>query len=162
MSKPIEQKTKREPTPEDLEKEKADLFIKEFFGLDMEELEKVFQVIQNFMDMLRGVKDIKGRLSPLMEPKGLAIETSARLTPIQAQASGIQFALADLYAFFKPLEIPAIHNNLSSISKDGLGREEGIRLMGAYSGSELLREVMKGGFVSDLSRKQAEKKGKFK
>lgn len=140
--------------------------LKSFSDLDPKEIEKILELINKILDIVRGVKDVKGRLAPLMEPEGISLETSARLSQSQIQACSYLHILPELYGFFQPLESVAKHRELISISEDGKGRVEAINLMGAYGGSELLKNLGLGFNVqpgeTDLARKKAEKKGIFR
>lgn len=121
--------------------EEIDSYVK-LLGMTREETEILLDFTREILDTLRGVKDIKNRLAPILEPSGIAVKTTAILTPIQTQAIGNMGILADLFPFFKPLKGCANEICLVSKSKDGIGQEAGIRLMGAYSGLSGLKQLM--------------------
>jgi hypothetical protein len=167
LSKQIEKKEPvKEPelAKETEEKQKEGSFLKRIMEYDLKDLKKIQDIIQGFLDTIRGVKDVKTRLSPLMEPEGTSIETSARLTPLESQAVAEIHTSASFFDFFSPLKVFAEHRCLTSISIDGKGREEAIGLMGAYGGAEMLKSlgVNIGSSPTDLQRKQSEKKGLFR
>jgi len=142
--------------------------VEKFFKVSPEHIEKRLEIVQKFLDIIRGVRDIKGRLAPLMEPKGVGILTSARLSSSQCQGLSVIYTLDGLYPdFFSPLTIFGEKTSLTSISGgDGEGRREAISLMGAYSGAGILRELglslAPTPYKTDMQRKKAEKKGIFR
>jgi hypothetical protein len=77
--------------------------------------------------------------------------------------------MKDMFDFYVPMEGVGNQVCLPSISIDGIGREEAIRLMSAYGGGELIKQlgginVTTGGGsgTTDLQRKKAERKGWFR
>jgi hypothetical protein len=151
------------------EKKKDQELLMDFLGMDHTQVKKMMELINGFLDIIRGVKDIRGRLSPLMEPTGVSIETSARLTSSQAHAVGHMYLMEDMFDFYQPMKGVGDQVCLPSISIDGMGREEAIRLMSAYGGGELIKQlgginVTTGGGsgTTDLQRKKAERKGWFR
>lgn len=150
------------------EKKKDQELLMDFLGMDHTQVKKMMELINGFLDIIRGVKDIRGRLSPLMEPIGVAIETSARLTSSQAHAVGHMYLMEEMFDFYQPMKGVGDQVCLPSISIEGMGREDAIRLMSAYGGGELIKQLggltlaTGGSGTTDLQRKKAEKKGWFR
>ena len=153
-----------EKTPDQIMREKEAEAVKEFFNVDAKTLERRMELIQRILDIVRGVRDIKGRLSPIMEPTGISLESSARLSKPQAEGLAEIKTLSTLFKFFEPVEELGNHRAWCSISENGEGRKEAISLTGAQSGTSLLKDVMSLSLSpsSELQRKKAEKKGWFR
>lgn len=140
-------------------------------SMDIHKFTGILERLQALLDMLRGVRDYRTKLSPILEPEGVSIETTARLTSHEAFSSAEMFTLDGLYkseGFFHPLAELATHRNLSSVSIGGGGREDAIRLMGAISGTDALRGLginlspqMGTGYATEKERKKAEKSGRI-
>lgn len=135
--------------------------------LDEPQFQIAMKRINAILGMVRGDKDWKTKLSPLLEPEGISVETTARLTAQEAHAHGEMLALAEMYPFFEAFRPIVKHKNLSSISVGGMGRDDAIRLMGAMSGNEALRNLglnlsPGGSYTTDKERKKAEKRGFLK
>lgn len=152
-------------TPSVVEQQKQSReLLENFFRIPMADIKKRMEVIREFLDTIRGVKDVKGKMAPLMEPEGKALLTTTILSHPQTTGIAIINTFYELYPdIYQPLKVVGDDICYTEISHNGVGRMQDIQLMSAYSGERLLRDIgMSLAPSSDLARKKAEQKGEMK
>jgi len=107
--------------------------------LDKKISKEAMEKLERFINLVRGRKDVKGRVAVLANPEKL--ESMSILT--RGQAEFVQDAewLAEEEKCYKPMENYANKMMLVSPSVGGEGREQAIRFVGALSETKLLSKL---------------------
>ena len=109
------------------------------FQLPEKEVNDIITRLDKFIGMVRGKVDIKSRLMLLANPEN--IKTSTILTPGQVQFVAIAHYDAKEFSIFEPLKDFAVEFAETNISKQGIGREQQIRFVGALQESKMLQKL---------------------
>jgi len=102
-------------------------------------IEKAMQKFERFINLVRGRKDVKGRVAVLANPEKL--ESMSILTRWQAEFVQDAEWLAEEQDCYEPMAKYANKMMLVSPSVGGEGREQAIRFVGALSETKLLGKL---------------------
>jgi len=94
---------------------------------------------EKFLNIVRGKVDVKNRLSLLLNPDNPI--TSTQLSRSEVDFVSTSFFVADEFPVFQPLANFAKQFCLTSISREGWGVDQSIRLNAAISESKLAKAL---------------------